>query len=285
MEVNLDCIPCFQRQALQAARFITKDECTQEEILREVMSELMSTEWNTDPPKMSLAVHSIVREKVDSNDPYSKVKKRDNDIAMEKYDDLKNLIEEANDSFETAVRLAIAGNIIDFGANEDFDLDETIDEVLEQKFSIDDSKKLRQKLEKGSTIVYLVDNCGEIVLDKLFLETILQMFDIKKISIGVKGGPIINDATKEDALYVGLDKLDPVEFFEVSNGEPRTGPERGSEELKRILNKGDVIISKGQGNYEGLSEISDIFFLLMAKCSIIAEKLDAEEGDIILKHS
>jgi uncharacterized protein with ATP-grasp and redox domains len=159
-----------------------------------------------------------------------------------------------------------------------------VKEVLEKKFAIDDYETLKEKLEAAETLLYFADNAGEIGFDKLLIETFLQTRKLEKIRFVVKGGPIINDATLEDAVYMGLCDLPNVEFVAISNGEAGTGPERKSRTVKSWIKQHDLVISKGQGNYEGLSEHNGLFFMLMAKCSVIAADLNVEVGDIILKY-
>lgn len=283
MEIHLDCIPCFQRQALEAVRFVTSDPGLQEAVLREVMSELQKTDWRRSAPELAHMVHRVVREKTGEKDPYNTVKKEYNDLALGMYSELKRTVSQSPEQLLTAVRLAIAGNIIDFGVNSNFDLKTTIKECLEKEFGILDFPELAKGLEATDTLVYLVDNTGEIVFDRVLLETILDNYKIKKILLGVKGAPIINDATLEDAIYIGMDALPGIKFFDVGIGDPGTGMERNSKEFLETLKKGDMVISKGQGNYEALSETEGIFFLLMAKCPIIADDLAVEVGDIVLK--
>jgi uncharacterized protein with ATP-grasp and redox domains len=284
MKLNLDCIPCFQRQALQAARFISNDEKLQEKVLREVVKELLESDWESTPPELAHKIHSIVKRVTNENDPYKDVKRESNDLVLRMYPELKETVKSSRDPLRTAVRLAIAGNIIDFGVVQKFNLEETIKEVLKKKFAIDDYMLLKEKLENSETLLFFVDNSGEIGLDKLLVETFLETKKFKKIDFVVKGGPIINDATLEDAVYVGLDSLPNSEFLVISNGEEGTGPERSSQDVKRWISEHDLVISKGQGNYEGLSERNGLFFMLMAKCPIIASDIGVKVGDIILKY-
>ena len=284
MKLNLDCIACFQRQALQAVRFIGDDEELHEKVLREVTKNLLESDWNLTPPELAHKVHRIVRSVTNEKDPYKKVKKESNDLVLKMYPALKTKVEESKDPLRTAVRLAIAGNIIDFGVVQEFNLEETIKEVLKKKFAIDDYMSLKEKLENAEKLLFFVDNSGEIGLDKLLVETFLETKKFEKIDFVVKGGPIINDATLEDAIYVGLDSLPNSKFLVISNGDSGTGPKRSSQEVKRWISEHDLVISKGQGNYEGLSERNDLFFMLMAKCPIIASDIGVEVGDIILKY-
>jgi uncharacterized protein with ATP-grasp and redox domains len=212
------------------------------------------------------------------------VKKESNDLVLKMYPALKGKVEESKDPLRTAVKLAIAGNIIDFGPLQKFNLEKTVKKVLTRKFAIDDYIKLKENLFKAETMLFFADNAGEIVLDKLLLETILRKNKLDKIRFVVKGGPIINDATVEDAESIGLSNLSNVEILTISNGEARTGPKRNSKTVKGWIKNHDLVISKGQGNYEGLSEHNGLFFMLMAKCPVIASDLNVELGDIILKY-
>ncbi len=284
MKLNLDCIPCFQRQALQAVRFISNDEELHQKVLREVTKKLLESDWDLTPPELAHEVHKIVKSVTNEKDPYKEAKKESNDLVLEMYPALKEKVEENKDPLRTAVRLAIAGNIIDFGPLQEFNLEKAIKEVLKKKFAIDDYEKLKEVLKDAETLLFFTDNAGEIGLDKLLVETFLKANRFEKISFVVKGGPIINDATLGDAIYMGLCDLPNVGFLKMSNGEVGTGPERNSRAVKRWIRKHDLVISKGQGNYEGLSENDGLFFLLMAKCPVIASDLGVEVGDIILKY-
>ncbi|MBN1244129.1 DUF89 family protein [Candidatus Bathyarchaeota archaeon] len=284
MKLNLDCIPCFQRQALQAVRFISDDEALHQKVLKEVAKKLLESNWDSTPPELAHEVHRIVKRLTNESDPYKEVKKESNDSVLKMYPVLQKQVEESSDPLRTAVRLAIAGNIIDFGPLQSFNLEDTAREVLKKQFAIDDYETLTEKIEDAETLLFFTDNAGEIGFDKLLVETLLKATNLEKIRFVVKGGPIINDATLEDAVYVGLCDLANVEFLKMSNGEAGTGPERNSQTVKNWIKEHDLVISKGQGNYEGLSEHNGLFFLLMAKCPVIASDLGVEVGDIILKY-
>jgi uncharacterized protein with ATP-grasp and redox domains len=284
MKLNLDCIPCFQRQALQAVRFISNDEELHQKVLREVTKKLLESDWDLTPPELAHEVHKIVKSVTNEKDPYKEVKKESNDLVLKMYSALKEKVEESKDPLRTAVRLAIAGNIIDFGPLQEFNLEKTIREVLKKKFAIDDYEKLKEKLKDAETLLFFTDNAGEIGFDKLLVETFLKTKKLEKISFAVKGGPIINDATLEDAVYMGFCDLPNVEFLELSNGEAGTGPDRGSQTVNSWIKKHDLVILKGQGNYEGLSEHNGLFLMLMAICPVIASDLGVKVGAIILKY-
>ncbi|MBS3781291.1 MAG: DUF89 family protein [Candidatus Thermoplasmatota archaeon] len=279
MKSNLDCIPCFLRQALEASRMATDDEEVQREVLDEVMDILKDLELESKkPPKIGKYVHRAVKEITDTQDPYKKIKEEQNEEALEIYPKLEEKVESAKDRFLTAVKIAIAGNIIDLGPGHEIDLEEEVEEVLSKELSIDHYDEFRENLERSETIFYLGDNVGEIVFDKILLR---ELGD-KEIFYFVKGAPKINDAMAIDAKKAGIDEYAKVDV--VGDGRPGTGPERDSPEFIERMQEADLVISKGQGNYEALSETpANIFFLLKAKCPVIADDLGVDVGDIILK--
>lgn len=283
MKLKLDCIPCFQRQAIKALSTIGVQEEEKEKILREVMKTLQGLDWASTPPEMAHRVHKIIRDRT-GEDPYRDLKREHNKFVMDFYPKWKKMISQSSDPLETAVKLAIAGNIIDYGANDDFDMDATINKVMKTNLG-NGYKRLRKKLETTESLLYFFDNAGEIVFDKLLIGELLRKDKFREINFVVKGGPIINDATIEDAKAIGLDKIPKAEFLYVSNGTQGTGPERSSEEVQEWIRNHDLVISKGQGNYEDMSEFQNLFFMLLVKCPTIASDIDAEVGQVILKYN
>jgi len=292
MKINLDCIPCFQRQALDSLKMNTKDEKLQEKVLRKVMDTLLEIDWKSTPLEIAYRVHKIVREETGIQDPYKEIKKMYNDVVLKLYPKIKQKVNESSNPLNTAIRVAIAGNIIDFGPKSrgKFDVEKITEDVLSREFAIDDYKKFKEKIKKAKNLLYFVDNTGEIVFDKLLLETILEFrkkigIEHKlKITLVVKGGPIINDATLEDAKYVGMDKIPNLEFRMTTNGDSNTGPSLSSKEVESWIKDHDMTIAKGQANYEGLSQFNDIFFILITKCKVVADDLGVKVGDIVLNY-
>ncbi|MDD2665739.1 MAG: ARMT1-like domain-containing protein [Methanocellales archaeon] len=285
MKLYLDCIPCLMRQALEAARFVTNDEKAQKKILKKVLIELDGINWDTSPLEIAHVVHRIVRKESGVDDPYNVVKRQYNDIALKMYPNLKGMVDRSPTPLLTALRLAIAGNIIDYGVGSNFDLDKAILGVLEKEFKIYDLSEFMLILKTAKNLAYLADNAGEIVFDKILIETILGEHDLDKILFVIKDEPIINDATEEDAIYVGIDEIQCIEFLKVGVGVPGKGMNYSSKEFWKILAQSDMVIGKGQGNYEALSGHGKIFFLLTAKCPVIAKDLGVAIGDTILKLS
>ena len=285
MKINLDCVLCFQRQALQAARFVTDDEKLTEHILREVMKELLELDWHKTPPEMAHRVHKIVRNLTKEKDPYKKIKKKSNDSVLKIYPEIKRKVEESDDPLKTAILFSIVGNIIDYGALEKVNLKKSLKETFKKKIDLSDYETFKKKLKVSKSLLFFADNAGEIGLDKILIETMLKETKLDKIRLVVKSGPIINDATLEDVNYLGLDSIPNIEFWIVSNGENITAPKRNSSIVKKWVKSHDLVISKGQGNYEDLSEQEDIFFMLMAKCPIIANHLNVRIKDMVLQYN
>ena len=249
--------------------------------MRIILTELTEMDWNTTPPDIAEVVYYMVKEQSNEDDPYRALKKECNDIALGIFPELKRIVDQSATPLVTAVRLAIAGNVMDHGMGPNFDIKKTISFVLEKEFGIDHFYEFVQTLEKSQNLAYIVDNAGEIVFDKLLLETIMKKYDFQKILFAVNGAPFIDDATMEDAVYAGIDRMPGVEIIRI--GLDEKGIKRSSKAMLDIIAQSDIIISKGQKNYEVLSDKEKIFFMLIAKCPLIAKELGAKTGDIILK--
>ena len=277
MKTYLDCLPCFMSQALRAARIATDDEKKIKEVLDEVGMMLKDIPLESTPPESGRMVYRKISEITGNSDPYKEIKSESTKKALSMYPSLKSRVEKSNDRLLTAIRVAIAGNIIDFGANRDFDLRKEIEEVIDKDFAICDYGAFKECLDKAHEILYIGDNAGECVFDRILIEEIK-----KPVIYVVRDVPVINDATYEDAAQAGLDKSAII----LSSGTdaPGTVLKTSSAEFKEVYNNSRFIISKGQGNYEVLSnEKRPIFFLLKVKCQVIARDIGVDEDDILLK--
>jgi len=281
MKVYFDCIPCFIRQAQETAEFVTKDVSVQEQIIRDVLRMISYIDFNQSPPVMAGQIHSYIRRITGESDPFKKIKKRFNEIALSKYPELKQKIQKSSNPLETAVRLAIAGNVIDcgiYGSIEESEIEKAIEESLTSDFDNSRLSAFQDAVAKAKTILYIADNAGEILFDRLLIEQLPW----SKTTFAVKGKPVINDATIEDAKMVGLTTL--VDIINNGSDAPGTILEECSYHFRECFDHSDLIIAKGQGNYETLSEVDkNIFFLLKAKCPIITRDLGCRVGEMILK--
>jgi uncharacterized protein with ATP-grasp and redox domains len=277
MKTFLDCYPCFLRQALAAARLAGADEGQQAAVLGRVLDVLREIEPSITPPEIADRVHRIVRREVGDGDPYRTAKEAGTRQALALYARLEELVAKAGDPLETALRLSIAGNVIDLGPSQEYDLWGTVERVLVQPFAVDDGVALREALSKVGRVLYLADNAGETVFDRVLIETL----DVPVV-YAVKGGPILNDATREDALAAGLDRV--AELVDTGSDAPGTILARCSEAFRRLYTAAEVVIAKGQGNYETLSEEGPkVFSLLQVKCPVIARDVGVPVGSIVLK--
>ena len=281
MRIYLDCIPCFIRQSLDAARHATDDELVHEQVVRGVLDLSKNLDMHQSPPVIGQRIHQLIRKLVGVDDPYHGMKQRFNDIALKMYSKMRHFVIESENSLEMAVRLAIAGNIIDFGIKSQLqqtELEETIDQCLSEKFSDGQLEDFRNAVNEAENILYLADNAGEIVFDRLLIEQL----PIDKITVAVKGSPVINDATMEDAVHAGLPQM--VDVIDNGSNAPGTILPYCSRSFKEHFNKADLVIAKGQGNYETLNNVNkNTFFILKVKCPVIAKDIGCDVGEMILQ--
>ncbi len=277
MKTYLDCIPCFMTQALRAGRSAGLEDKQIKTLLDEVGAMIRDLPMENTPPETGAVIYQKIREITGIDDPFKKIKEKNTREALDLYPYLKEEVRNAKDPLLTAIRLAIAGNVIDFGVNRTFDLKKDIKQILKQDFSIFDYAAFRSRLETAKNIYFLGDNAGEAVFDRILIEEIR-----KPVIFVVRGIPLINDVTYKDAIMAGLDKVAEI----VSSGSTAPGnvPALCDPGFMKRLRRADMIISKGQGNYEGLSEEPlPVFFLLKVKCQVIARDLGVTEDSIILK--
>ena len=277
MKTYLECIPCFFRQALSAARAATKDERKVKEVLDTVAGLIPRIPLESPPPETARLVYGAVREVTGVADPFHDYKEKSIENALSLYGELKSAVHGAGDPLRAAVSMAIAGNVIDLAANPDFDLQADMEDFLQRALVVDHYESFRQRLEKARTVLYLGDNAGETVFDRILIETM-----DKDTVFAVRDVAIINDATVEDAEKSGIGEVARI----ISSGcdAPGTILERCSREFLDIFRMADLIVSKGQGNLESLSgEEGPIFFLLKVKCPVIARHLGTQGSGLVLK--
>ena len=277
MRTYLDCIPCFFTQALKAARIAGADGNMQKKILDEVSKLVPDFPLDSTPPEMGRIVYQLVNKLTGNEDPFREIKKDSNQLILNLYPKLKMMVENSKDRVLTAISLATVGNIIDYGAPTSFEIEEEVANCLKSNFAVFDYSEFKQALDNAESILYLGDNAGEIVFDKLLIEELG-----KETIYVVRNKPIINDVLIEDAHDCGIDKIARV----ISSGSdaPGTVLNLCSREFLEIYHKAPLIISKGQGNFETLSEErAPIFFLLKVKCPVIAKDMGCKVNDMILK--
>jgi uncharacterized protein with ATP-grasp and redox domains len=284
MKTYLDCLPCLMSQALKAARAATDDEEVQRQVLNTVAAMIPELSLGLKPPEIAQRGHRLIGQITGNNDPFHQAKVDANCTALALWPQLKQLIEQSADRLFMACRLAILANSIDFGPNlEHGGIEAIIDEATtcSLPLAVNNYDQFWSSLNNSQCLFYLGDNAGEIVFDRLLIEEIHRVKELETYFV-VREKPVINDVTMDDALAVGMDSVARV----VSNGSdaPATILSQCSAELQQLFRSADIIIAKGQGNYESLEgEPGNIFFLLRAKCPLVAELLGVSVGDCVLK--
>ena len=283
MKISYECGACFLRQAKEAMDLSTDDEMLKLELTADIF-EFLSNNFtkDTNSNKTGSILHNMIKQKTGCRDPYFREKIEGNEIALKYLPDVKKILKQ-DDSLENYVKIAIIGNILDFGA---FTLEDDIESVikssLKKELTVKDIDEFENSLKNHDKVLYLVDNTGEIVFDKLLLSKIKE-YNLD-ITIAVKSEPILNDACMKEALDAGLDEFG--EIVEIGAGTVGYVDSEISEEFREIFENHKFIISKGMGNYEGLTEIDlvdkDIFFLLCAKCNTISKDIGVNLHDMLL---
>lgn len=279
MKMSLDCIPCFVRQALDAARMASDDQDVHAKILNEVLHWACNIDLQQPSPLIGQRIHRRLRQVVGIDDPYRPAKDHQNQMALKMLPELQEKIRTAADPFDMAVKLAIAGNVIDLGVPGVIDeskITEGIRDCLSEPLS-GNSEELKKAAANARKILYLADNAGEIAFDRLLVEQLGP----SRVIVVVRGGPAINDATMPDAHAVGMHKITQV----IDNGSdaPGTLLQDCSPSFLQHFKEADLIIAKGQGNYETLSdEPYSIFFLFKAKCKVVAEHAQVSLGSHVI---
>ncbi|OQY51407.1 MAG: hypothetical protein B6230_04935 [Desulfobacteraceae bacterium 4572_89] len=278
METHFACLPCFMKQTIDAACMVIPEKKEQEKIFRQVLKAISEMDFQQSPPEMAQYIHREIQKISGCHDPYKELKTKYNQYALDLYPAMKEKILNSPNQFETAVRLAIAGNIIDFGASLVVD-QAMIKQTIQSSFTgplMGNTDNLFDAISLAKKILFLGDNTGEIVFDRLLIE-ILPM---DKVIYSVRGMPILNDATMEDAVQTGMTQK--VKVIHNGSDAPGTILKDCSKDFLKVFDEADLVISKGQGNFETLSHVDkNIYFLLKAKCHVIAAHIGCNTGTSI----
>jgi len=283
MKVKYECIECLTRQTVTLAKKLSDDKKRQEEVISFGLKTLSEQAFSQTPPYITGQVYKYAKNLTGIEDPFKEEKEDHNKIAINLIDDLnlKKRILASDDKFDTAVRLSIAGNIIDFSVGYAIDeakVEESINGSLTSKIYGKQTSDLKEAIGQAENILFLADNAGEIVFDQL----LVSLLPKKKVTYAVKGGPIVNDATMKDVREVGMDKL--VKTVETGSSIQGTVLEDCHQDFRDSFENADLIISKGQANFETLNHREDknIFFMLRAKCQCIADEIGCNHLDFVI---
>lgn len=276
MKTYLDCIPCFVKQALRVGKISTKDESQIKKILDLTGELIPNIPMEASPPEIAKIVYDEIKKMTGNLDAYKDIKLHNIKKAQELVPHMREIIKNNPNPLFEAARMAIAGNVIDFGIYDSVDIEKEILHSVEQELTINDFDCFVEKLQSANNIFYIGDNSGEAVFDKLFIEQIK-----KPVNFVVRGEPILNDITAAEAKIIGIDQIATI----ISSGTSAPGNVISdcSEEFLEMLQEADLVISKGQGNYEALSGTDyPIFFLLKAKCHVIAKDIGVPVNSLLL---
>ncbi len=281
MKLQDRCLPCIINQVIKVANIAGLNE--KEDLLREVFAYLSKMDYDISTPEIIGEVFDMIKRHTNNPDPYKETRDYYNTMFLKLSPDYERKIEQADNPFLMAIRYAIVGNIIDFNPIHNTLLEDVYDcfdkmELLD--LAIDDSHLLLEDIKKAETLLYLGDNCGEICLDKILLKKIKELNPNLKLVFGVRGKAVVNDSIAEDAYAIGIDEY--AEIIDNGDGSQGTVLSRTSSSFREIYKRADVVIAKGQANYECLSEEDkNIYFLLMTKCDVIAKDIGVEDKKMI----
>lgn len=285
MRYSLECLPCLLKQGIRLARLHLDTEEEQYKLIRNLMTEIASIDDNVSAPYLAHKLHRALKEASQNPDPYLEEKRYYNQEMLKLENDFVELVESAANPLNVALKLAAAGNIIDFGPGYDLSRDsvlKTIKDTIAKDYPEEVFLSLKSALKNANHLLYLGDNTGEIVFDKIFIRTIKKSYPHLQICFATRGEPILNDVTEEDAYTVGIDAYAQV----INNGTdiPGTVLEYCSDPFVTAFNEADVIISKGQGNFESLygSGYNNLYYIFLCKCPLVTEKLGLKRNDMVL---
>ena len=276
MQHELECLACLARSAWQSAELATADPASRERAVRRALAALSTIDMATPPPRTGGLINRIVRRECANADPYLPLKRRFNQRALALLPSLRELVVASDDPLVTASRLAVAGNVIDFASGQregDIRLEATVQECLEAPLDIE---PLRARLATAREVLYLLDNAGEAVFDRLLIEQIGP----GRVTAVARGGPTLNDVTREDAIEAGIE----VPVLDTGLDTPGFDLALVAPGVRERFHQADLVVSKGQGNYETLDGVAHpgLFFLLRAKCGPVARRLGVPLGSVVL---
>ena len=283
MPIPYSCLPCYLNQTLSLIERKVTDDARARQVLHAALDALQDFDNPdiTGVPELAGRLYRALSLALDNPDPFAEEKRAANRMMLAILPRLREIVDMAEDRFAAAVAFAVAGNIIDFGAHPDLDVSTAIDMVLaasEAPFAINHVEKLQQAVTAANTILYIGDNTGEILADRLLIEQL----PTGKTTFVVRGGVVLNDITMDDAVFAGIDALCPV--ITTGSAVPGVSFSQASKEFLDAFAAADVVIAKGQGNYEGIYPVAkrEVFFLMKVKCDVIAQHIGAATGDHIV---
>ncbi len=283
MNITNDCVECIVGQIKRATNQLSCDEQLSNKIIEEVTKRSKDFSFEHTPPWVAKDVYEYLAKETNMLDPLEGIKQASIEAALEFVPYINDKLSKSKDKLFTAIKASVAGNVIDFGAKEQFDLKNEIENVFDTNFAIDDYKMFKAKLQNVKEVMILADNSGENVFDKILLEIIQELYPNIKLYYVTRGKPIINDITTKEAYQIGIDEV--AEIIDSGVDTPGLELSRAKKDFVKLYKKVPLIISKGMGNFECLEKLNDnrIFFLFKVKCNVVEDTINKPLGSIILK--
>lgn len=281
MNLTPTCVTCIFSQSLRVCETLQIDSETTKKVLDSVAGMIPKWSFDETPPQVAARVYTEIAKLLQTDDIYYDFKREATERAKAFIPFVEEMIDKHNDKFYASLKAAVAGNVIDLAAQQQFDLEEEVSKVFDSPFEIDDSEELRKILHNSKNLLVIGDNAGEHLFDKVMMKYLKESFDNLNIFYAVRGKPIINDITIKDALETRIDEV--AEIVDSGVDTPGLDLNRASEKMLSVYEQADVVLAKGMGNYESLNGIltRPTFFLLKVKCSVVAGSLGRNVGDII----
>lgn len=280
MHMMVDCIPCFIKQVLKELDGSDLDGNQKERIMRDMLEFLSRTDYRKAPVEMTYLMHVRMMELGVSVDPYHVLKETSTRKALDELEYMEQEVRSSKDPMYNGALAAVAGNVIDYGAKNMLDLHEVLERAKKNGFRRNDWERFKEEISSASELYYFLDNSGEIVFDHLFMRLLLEGYPDLNINAVVKRTPLLNDVTRKDVIIAGLEESERLHIVEV--------PGKGwiqPKDIREISDEGIILLSKGQGNYESLSEVKGIYFMLVVKCELVAKDLNVDVGEMVLNYS
>lgn len=286
MQADLECYYCVMEKSEKILNQYQVEVPVKMQVMKRVFRVLAEAKEGESAPLLMSKVMALLEESVSIADAYELPKKKYNEVLLKKESQIRQNILETEDCLLAGLRYALIGNYIDFGAVDTVE-EEKLNELLEKYEDIEidneEYQRLRTDLQKAKKLVYIADNAGEIVLDKVLIKTMQQIYPSLQITVIVRGAPILNDATEEDAAAVGL--YDNAEVIANGTSIPGTQLDQISLEAKKAILQADLCIAKGQGNFETLYGCGlNIYYLFLCKCKLFVKRFQVKQFANVLLH-
>ncbi len=281
MKLEPECVACIFSQALRVCQTLGIDKQTTKRVLDEVASMVPGFSFSQTPPQVAADVYPRIADILGVDDIYRDYKAEAVRHAASIADTVEKRVFGARNRFHAALKASVAGNVIDLAATHSFSLEEEVARVFETPFAVDDSEELYRALLDAKRLLFIGDNAGEHLFDRILLRIIAEEFPQIETGYAVRGRPIINDITLKEAKEAGIDKV--ARIIDSGVDTPGFDLQRLSEEARKFYESADLVIAKGMGNYESMNDTSTkpTFYLLKVKCSVVASSLNRNIGDII----